>query len=110
MIAAIFILGALVAPVVLRGHGSSCSLTLAYARRTYEARDVGNALIVQSIAVGTGVLSGCGSKPQNADVRSIFGIPPAFAVALPTEASTLFVERGRCPEVTGVGLVSCLRR
>ena len=110
MIAAIFILGALVAPVVLRGHGSSCSLTLVYAGRTYGARDVGNALIVQSIAVGTGVLSGCGSKPQNADVRSIFGIPPAFAVALPTEASTLFVERGRCPEVTGVGLVSCLRR
>ena len=109
MIAAIFILGALVAPVVLRGHGSSCSLTLVYAGRTYGARDVGNALIVQSIAVGTGVLSGCGSKPQNADVRSIFGIPPAFAVALPTEASTLFVERGRCPVRTGNALVRCLR-
>jgi hypothetical protein len=99
-----------VAPVVLRGHGSSCSLTLSYAGRTYEARDIGSARIVQSIAVGTGVLSGCGSKPQNASIRSIVGIPPAFAVGLPTEGSTLYVKRGRCPEATGVGLVDCLRR
>jgi hypothetical protein len=99
-----------VAPVVLRGHGSSCSLTLVYAGRTYEARDVGNAGIVQSIAVGTGVLSGCGSKPQNASIRSIVGIPSAFAVALPTEASTLFVERGRCPDLAGTALVRCLRQ
>jgi hypothetical protein len=98
-----------VAPVVLRGHGSSCALTLVYAGRTYTARDVGDARLVQSIAVGTGILSGCGSKPQNADVRSIVGIPPAFAVALPTEASTLFVERDRCPDVTDRALVRCLR-
>jgi hypothetical protein len=98
-----------VTPVVLRGHGSSCSLTLRYAGRTYTARDVGNARIVQSIAVGVGVLSGCGSKPQNADIRSIVGIPPAFAVGLPTEASTLFVERDRCPGLTGRSLVRCLR-
>jgi len=98
-----------VAPVVLRGHGSSCSLTLAYAGRTYTARAVGDAGLVQSIAVGTGVLSGCGSKPQNADVRSIVGIPPAYAVGLPTESSTLFVERDRCPDVTGPALVRCLR-
>jgi hypothetical protein len=103
------ILGALVSPVVLRGHGSSCSLTLRYAGRTYTARDVGNARLVQSIAVGVGVLSGCGSKPQNADVRSIVGIRPALAVALPTEASTLFVERDRCPDRTGRALVRCLR-
>ena len=109
MIAAILILGALVAPVVLRGHGSSCSLTLRYAGRTYTARDVGSARLVQSIAVGVGVLSGCGSMPQNADVRSIVGIPAAFAVALPTESSTLFVERDRCPELTGRELLRCLR-
>jgi hypothetical protein len=98
-----------VAPVVLRGHGSSCSLTLRYAGRTYAARDVGDARIVQSIAVGTGVLSGCGSKPQNADVRSIVGIRPAGAVGLPTEASTVFVGRGYCPDLTGRALVRCLR-
>jgi hypothetical protein len=109
LIAAIVLLGVLVAPVVLRGHGSSCSLTLRYAGRTYAARDVRNAHVVQSIAVGVGVLSGCGSSPQNANIRSILGLPPAFAVGLPTEASTLFVERGRCSDLTGPLLVRCLR-
>ena len=109
LVAAVVLLGVLVAPVVLRGHGSSCSLTLSYQGRTYTARDVGDAHIVQSIAIGVGVLSGCGTSPQNGNLRSIAGIPPAFAVGLPTEASTVFVERGRCPDLTGTRLVRCLR-
>jgi len=107
-IVAVVVFAALVAPVVLRGNGGSCSETLLYEGRTYTARDVGGAPVVQAIAVGVGVLSGCGARPQNADVRSIVGLRPALAVGLPTETTTLFVARGWCPSLTGASLLRCL--
>lgn len=108
---ALVLLVVLVAPVALRGgaEGGSCARALRYAGRSYTARPLGGAGVVQSIAIGTGVVSGCGEAPANVDVRSVAGIRPAFAVALPTETETLYVARGRCPGREGAALVRCLR-
>ncbi|HXH96680.1 MAG TPA: hypothetical protein VNH40_05655, partial [Gaiellaceae bacterium] len=78
---ALVLLVVLVAPVVLRGgSGSSCARTLRYAGRTYTARDAGAASVVQSIAIGVGVVSGCGASPANVDIRSITRVRPARAI------------------------------
>jgi hypothetical protein len=107
---ALVLLAVLVAPVALRGGGGgSCARTLDYAGRTYTARNLGGAHVVQSTAIGIGVVSGCGATPENVDVRSIAGVPPAYAVGLPTETSTLYVTRGRCPDLAGTALLRCLR-
>jgi hypothetical protein len=107
---AVVLFSVLVAPVVLRGGGGgSCARTLVYGGRTYTARDLGNAQVVQAIAVGVGVLSGCGASTENADVRSVVGLRPTEAVGLPTEASTLYVANGRCRGLTAAPLVRCLR-
>jgi hypothetical protein len=110
-VGALLLLAVLATPVVFRGGGGgSCARTLRYAGRTYTARDLGDAYIVQSIAIGAGVVSGCGATPADVDVRSIARVRPAYAVALPTETSTLYVSRGRCPDLTGSPLLDCLRR
>jgi hypothetical protein len=110
-VGALVLLVVLVTPVAFRGGGGgSCARSLLYAGRTYTARDIGGAPVVQSIAIGVGVVSGCGATPANVDIRSIAGVRPSFAVALPTEASTLYVARGRCPELAGAALLRCLRR
>jgi len=109
--AAVVLLLVLVTPVAFRGGaGSSCGRTLLYAGRVYTARSAGGTHVVQSIAVGVGVVSGCGAAPATVDIRSIAGVRPAFAVALPTETSTLYVARGRCTEPAGARLLRCLRR
>jgi hypothetical protein len=109
-VGALVLFGVLVTPVAFRGGGGSCARTLRYAGRTYAARAVGDAEVVQSIAIGVGVVSGCSASPANVDIRSITGIRPASAVALPTESATLYVARGRCPDLTGADLIDCLRR
>ncbi len=110
-LAALVLLVVLVTPVAFRGGGGgSCARSLLYAGRTYTARDAGDAAVVQSIAIGVGVVSGCGAAPANVDVRSIAGVRPAYAVALPTETTTLYVSRGRCPDRTAAALLGCLRR
>ncbi|MBX5475034.1 MAG: hypothetical protein IRZ20_08480 [Thermoleophilia bacterium] len=108
---ALVLLVVLVAPVALRGgaEGGSCARALRYAGRSYTARPLGGAGVVQSIAIGTGVVSGCGEAPANVDVRSVAGIRPAFAVALPTETETLYVAHSRCPGREGTALLRCLR-
>ena len=112
LLAGAFVLGVvLVAPVVLRGGGgASCRRELRYAGRTYTSRDLGGARLVQAIATGVGVASGCGASPENVDVRTLSGIPRGLAVALPTESDTVYVARGRCAAETGRPLVACLRR
>jgi hypothetical protein len=110
LLGALVLLVVLVVPVVLTnggGGGSSCKRTLRYAGRDFVPRD---ASAVQSLAIGAGVVSGCGAAPEDVDVRSLGGISPAVAVALPTESGSVYVARGRCPGRTGTALVRCLRR
>jgi len=110
-VAGLVLLVVLVTPVAFRGGGGgSCARSLLFAGRTYTARKLGSASVVQSVAIGVGVVSGCGAAPANVDVRSIDGVRPAYAIALPTEAATLYVARGRCPGLAGDALLRCLRR
>jgi hypothetical protein len=101
----------LVAPVVLLGTGPKqppCSTTIHYLGQPYLARPSGT--VVEAIAVGVGVASGCGQKPANVDLRSVQGVSPARAVAIASNPRTIYVRRGVCSGEQDGGLLSCLKR
>jgi hypothetical protein len=110
-VTALVIGGVLIAPVVLLGSGSgrggSCKTTIRYQGRPYVARDTGR--VVEAIAVGVGVASGCGTKPANVDLRTVAGVRAAKAVALASDPSTVYVRRGVCPSLARAALLRCLR-
>lgn len=111
-VASALVIGAvLVAPVVLLGSGPSrnpsCRTTIRYNGSRYLPRDSGR--VVQAIAVGVGIASGCGGSPTNVSLRSVEGVRPGLAVALASEPSTVYVRAGVCPRAVGVGLLRCLR-
>jgi len=112
LLAALTIGAVLVAPVLFRtAPGSStCAKTLAYKGVGYTARAVPATAFVQSIAIGVGIASGCGSSPANVDVRSLAGIRPTLAVALPTDQTSIYVRAGACAGVSPARLVPCLRQ
>jgi hypothetical protein len=106
---AIVIAAVLVAPIVLLGTGpkqAACSTTILYRGQRYLARPSGR--IVEAIAVGVGVASGCGTKPANVDLRSVQGVSAARAVALASQPSTVYVLRGVCPGKQRDALLACL--
>jgi hypothetical protein len=108
---ALVIAAVLVAPVVLLGTGpkhAPCSTTILYQGRRYVARTTGR--VVEAIAVGVGVASGCGTKPANVDLRSVQRVSPARAVALASDPSTVYVRRGLCPGKQRDALLRCLAR
>ena len=110
LLAAVLIAGVLVAPIVLRGHrvaSSGCNQTLRYAGRVYEQRSTAGTPATQSVALGVGVLSGCGGTPTNVNVRSLIGIAPARAIGI-DESSDLYVRAGVCVVRTGAQLARCL--
>lgn len=110
-VAAIVIAGALVAPVVIPGGGTgSCSATLLYLGRPYAVRSVGGATVVQDISVGVGLTRGCGTKPENVNVRSLSGVSPTAAVGLEGVPSAVYVRRGVCPAAGAGALWACLTR
>lgn len=110
-VAAVVIAGALVAPVVISGGGSvPCSATLVYLGHVYAARSVGGASVVQDISVGVGVTRGCGTKPEDVNVRSLAGVRPAAAVGLEGVPSAVYVRRGVCPAADASTLWACLTR
>ena len=111
-VTAIVLAGVLVAPVVLSGGGSggSCSMALSYLGHPYTVRRTGGANIVQSLAIGVGITHGCGSKPENVDVRSLAGVSPAAAVGLSGDQTSIYVRRGLCLHATGRALLACLTR
>ena len=108
---AIVIAAVLVAPVVLLGtgpnHKAACSTTILYQGQRYVARSSGR--VVEAIAVGIGVASGCGTKPANVDLRSVQDVSAARAVALASEPSKVYVRRGVCPGKVRDALLACLR-
>src|SRR5690349_2629803 len=100
----------LAAPVVLLGTGQKhapCSTTVLYQGQRYVARTTGR--VVEAIAVGVGVASGCGTKPANVDLRSVQGVSSTRAVALASDSSTVYVRRGVCPGKADAALLACLR-
>lgn len=109
-VAAIVVAAVLVAPVVILGDGSNgtpCAQALAYRGVGYDARAATG--VVQSVAVGVGVVSGCNQAASNVDVRSLAGIPTARAVALASDSTSIYVRHGLCPHLSGGRLLACLR-
>ena len=107
---AVVIGAVLVAPVVLLGTGpkhAQCTTTILYQGQRYVARPSGR--VVEAIAVGVGVASGCGTKPANVDLRSVQGVSSARAVALASDPSTVYVRRGVCAGKVDAMLLTCLR-
>jgi hypothetical protein len=108
---ALVLAAVLVAPVVLLGSGSqkstACRTTIRYQGRLYDARDSGR--VVEAIAVGIGVASGCGSTPTNVDLRTVAGVRAGRAVALASDPSTVYVRRGVCSGLRRAALLACLR-
>jgi hypothetical protein len=110
-VVAIIVATVLVAPVVLRGGSSSpCSQSLSYAGRTYTARTANPRQLVQALAVGVGVASGCGAQTSNVNIRTLVGVRPAAAVGVDGEGSSVFVRAGLCSDVATAALASCLKR
>jgi hypothetical protein len=101
----------LVAPVVLLGtgpgHKSACSTRIVYKGRHYVARPTGR--VVEAIAVGVGVASGCGAAPANVDLRTVQGVSAERAVALASDSSTVYVRQGICSGKERDALLRCLR-
>jgi hypothetical protein len=111
LLAALVIATVLVAPVVFRNApgSSTCARTLTFQSVEYTARAVPANAFVQSLAIGVGIASGCGSTPVNVDVRSVAGIRSTVAIAVPTDQTSIYVRRGTCAAVAAARLVPCLR-
>jgi hypothetical protein len=109
---ALVIAAVLVTPVVLTGGGSngSCSTNLSYLGHPYTVRPLGGANVVQAISIGVAITRGCGTKPENVNVRSLAGVSPAVAVGLEGDQSSVYVRRGRCPHAAGRALLACVKR
>jgi hypothetical protein len=109
---ALVIAGVLVTPVVLSGGGSngSCSTNLQYLGHPYTVRRLGGATVVQAISIGVAITRGCGSKPENVNIRSLTGVSPAVAVGLEGDQSSIYVRSGRCPRMAGAALLACVKR
>jgi hypothetical protein len=111
-IAAVVIAAALVAPVVLMtGSGTSrakpCAENLRYQRHEYVARSVATR-VVEGVAIGVGVASGCGAAPSNINIRSLLGVRATAAVGLPGDASAIYVRRGVCSQASARELLGCV--
>jgi hypothetical protein len=102
----------LVSPVIIGGGttpSASCAKTLRYEQHEYTAREMPTPRLVESLAIGIGVLSGCGTPPSNIDVRSFSGVDRQFAIGIPSDASSAYVRNGICPARSGHALWTCLR-
>ena len=65
--------------------------------------------LVESLAIGVGVLSGCGTPPSNINVRSFSGVRPSVAIGIPSDASSVYIRRGVCAGLVAHALLACLR-
>jgi hypothetical protein len=65
--------------------------------------------LVESLAIGVGVLSGCGTPASNIDVRSLSGVRQSVAIGIPSDATSVYIRRGVCANAVAHALWSCLR-
>jgi hypothetical protein len=108
----IVLLALLVSPVIIGGGSSApptCARTLRYASQTYVARSMPSPRLVQSQAIGIGVLSGCGAPPANINVRSFSGVNRSAAIGIPSDADSAYIREGVCPNLVDHALSACLR-
>lgn len=98
-----------------RAGGSStaidCKATLRFRGRVYLGEKVRSNAFVQSEAIGVGTVPPCGStQAAQYDVRSLVGVAPSVAVALPGAANVVYVRRGVCAGLSKPRLARCLRQ
>jgi hypothetical protein len=108
----VVLIGALVSPVIIGGGTPSprtCARTLFFDSHTYVARPMPTPRLVESLAIGVGVLSGCGTPASNIDVRAIAGVSRGAAIGIPSDTSSVYVRRGVCANAVDHALWSCLR-
>jgi hypothetical protein len=108
----VVLIAALVSPVIIGGGTPSpgdCARTLRYERHMYVAHSMPAPPLVESLAIGIGVLSGCGTPASNIDVRSFSGVRPGVAIGIPSDASSAYIRRGVCANLAEHALWSCLR-
>ena len=111
LLAAGVIAGALIAPVVISGGSSAgCSTSLYYLGNPYVARKIAGAPPVQAIAIGIGVTRGCGTKPENVDVRSLSGVQASRAIGASGASTAIYVRRGICTRASARALLACVTR
>jgi hypothetical protein len=108
----VVLIAALVSPVIIGGGTPSpgtCARTLRYESHMYVAHSMPTPRLVESLAIGIGVLSGCGTPPSNINVRSFSGVRPSVAIGIPSDASSVYIRRGVCANVVEHALWACLR-
>jgi hypothetical protein len=108
----VVLIAALVSPVIIGGGTPSpggCARTLRYERQMYVAHSMPTPRLVESLAIGIGVLSGCGTPASNINVRSFSGVRPSVAIGIPSDASSAYIRRGVCANLAEHALWSCLR-
>jgi hypothetical protein len=90
---------------------SSCAAVLHFRGRTYDGTKVRAGAFTQFEAIGVGTVPPCGSTQAALyDVRSLVGVSPALAVALPGPNDVVYVARGHCRGLGEARLERCLRR
>jgi hypothetical protein len=108
----VVLIAALVSPVIIGGGTPSpggCARTLRYESHMYTAHSMPTPRLVESIAIGVGVLSGCGTPPSNINVRSFSGVRPSVAIGIPSDASSVYIRRSVCLGLVEHALLACLR-
>jgi hypothetical protein len=70
---------------------------------------VTSARVVEGVAVGIGVTSGCGAPAANVNVRSLVSVKPTVALGLVADQSAIYVRRGVCSQSSRGELLACLR-
>jgi hypothetical protein len=99
-------------PIVLGGGApapKSCAKTLRYESHLYVARPMPAPPLVQSLAIGVGVLAGCGTPASNINVRSLAGVQSSVAIGIPSDADSVYIRQNVCRDITGHALGTCVR-
>jgi hypothetical protein len=110
-IVALILIIAVVTPIILGGGASppqNCAKTLRYKGHMYVARPMPAPPLVQSLAIGIGVLAGCGTPASNINIRSLAGVRPSAAIGIPSDASSVYIRPDICPSSAGHALWTCL--
>lgn len=111
-VVALMLIVGVATPIILDGGApppQSCAKTLQYVGHIYVARAMPAPPLVQSLAIGIGVLAGCGTPASNINIRSLTGILPSVAIGIPSDASSVYIRQNVCPSIAGRAFWTCLR-
>jgi hypothetical protein len=111
-VVALILIIAVATPIILGGGTpppQNCAKTLRYNGHVYVAQAMPAPPLVQSLAIGIGVLSGCGTPASNINIRSLAGVVSSVAIGIPSDADSVYIRQNMCPSLAGHALWTCLR-